>query len=164
MNYIDIILKYIIIAYTIGKNMTNIQHLFHACLYFNANVFSRHLTKIADQAFSDTGISAPHASVMLMIYDNPGISPKDLSQALMLSPSTITRFIDSLIRKNLVTRKTHGKSAFIYTTSEGNKLKPAIARAWLSLFDAYTGCLGKTGALNLSETIARANEKLQTAD
>ncbi|THB81520.1 MAG: MarR family transcriptional regulator [Desulfobacteraceae bacterium] len=140
--------------------MTNIQHLLPSCLYFNANVFSRQLNRLADQAFKDTGISASHASVMLMVYDNPGISPKDLSNALSLSPSTITRFVDALIKKKMLKRKTHGKSAFIYTTPLGLQKKKEISQAWLMLHENYCSLLGNDSAHRLAHQISLANEKL----
>ncbi len=141
--------------------MKKIQQYLCGCLYFNANIFARQLSKIAEKEFSSLNISAPHASVMLLVYDNPGISPKELSSHLQLSPSTITRFVDVLVKKKLLKRKTHGKSSFIYTTPEGNAMKSSIADAWIKLYQEYTRILSPAHQNALSGSISQANEKLQ---
>lgn len=141
--------------------MKKIQQYLYGCLYFNTNVFSRQLSKIAEKEFSSINISAPHASLMLLVFDNPGISPKELSRYLQLSPSTITRFVDSLIKKKFLERKIHGKSVFIYSTPEGNAMKPKIAAAWIKLHEKYTRILGQNNTDTLTGHIFQANEKFQ---
>ncbi|MCG8565604.1 MAG: MarR family transcriptional regulator, partial [Desulfobacterales bacterium] len=73
-----------------------------SCLFFNTNAFSRQLLKLAENAFRPLKLSPAHASLLLQVYEMPGISPKDLSQKLHLTPSTITRFIDALVKRKLL--------------------------------------------------------------
>ncbi len=48
----------------------------------------------ANTEFRQTGLSAPHAYVMRLVLDDPGLSQKQLAEELHLDPSTVTRFID----------------------------------------------------------------------
>jgi len=139
--------------------MENKENFLESCLFFNTNGLSRYLLKLAENEFKDLKLSPAHASLLLLVYDSPGISPKQLSHHLHLTPSTITRFIDSLEKKELVKRKTKGKSAFISPSRKGYELKKQIANAYKKLYLKYTEILGPA-ANQLSMTILHANKKL----
>ena len=80
-----------------------------ACLFFNCNTFSRQLVKLAENEFRDLNLSPAHATLLLLVFDTPGVTPKTLSEYLQLNPSTTTRFIDALAQKKLVTKKKPGQ-------------------------------------------------------
>jgi DNA-binding MarR family transcriptional regulator len=130
------------------------------CLFFNTNAFSRHLLKLAEIEFKPLKISPAHASLMLLVYDTPGISPKDLSHLLQLTPSTITRFIDSLVKNKLVLRRHKGKTVLIFPTQESIDMQASIAQAYKRLYESYTRILGREGAMLLSHGIAKSNEQV----
>ncbi len=130
------------------------------CLFFNTNALSRYLLKLAENEFKHLKLSPAHASLLLLVYDTPGVSPKQLSCDLHLTPSTITRFVDVLEKKGLVIRKTKGKSAYISPSKKGLELKRAVAVAYKKLYLKYTEVLGPNTAHQLSFEILKANKKL----
>ena len=136
------------------------DHFLEICLFFSANTLTRTLLKFAEKEFNPLKLSPAHASLLLAVYDSPGITPKKLSQVLRLSPSTITRFLDSLEKKKLLQRKIKGKSALISPTKKGLELKPAIAQAYQRFFKAYNEILGAIPAGSLCLDILDANKKL----
>jgi len=140
--------------------MESNKNFLESCLFFNTNTLSRHLLKLAEQEFKYLNISPAHASFMLLVFDSPGISPKKLSQNLHLTPSTITRFIDSLEKKDFVIRKTKGKSAFITPGKKGLEQKKYIATAYKKLYFKYCKILGNHTANQLSFSIFKTNKKL----
>ncbi len=142
--------------------MNTDDNFLESCLFFNTNTLSKYLLKLAEKEFKPLNISPAHASLMLLVYDSPGISPKDLSQLLHLTPSTITRFIDSLEKKDFVTRTNQGKNAFISPSQKGVELKQLIASAYKKLYLKYTQILGSDTANQLSYSIFKANKKLDS--
>lgn len=136
------------------------DNFLEGCLFFNINALSRHLLKIAQKEFKSLNLSPAHASLLLLVYDNPGISPKQLSSYLNLTPSTITRFIDSLVSKGLLIRKTKGKKAIINASAKGNQIKMQVAQAYQRMYLEYTRILGKDVAHNLSYTLFEINNTL----
>jgi len=140
--------------------MKSEENFLESCLFFNTNALSRYLLKLAEKEFKNLNLSPAHASLLLMVYDSPGISPKRLSQLLHLTPSTITRFIDSLEKKDFVTRRTKGKAAFISPGKKGVEQKKSIAAAYKKLYLKYTKILGSDTANQLSFSIFKANGKL----
>ncbi len=136
------------------------ENFLESCLFFNTNALSRYLLKLAEKEFKHLDLSPAHASLLLLVYDTPGISPKQLSCHLHLTPSTITRFIDSLEKKKLVVRKAKGKSALITASDKGLELKRSIALSYKKLYLKYTKILGTDTANQLSFKILKANKKL----
>jgi len=137
------------------------DNFLESCLFFNTNALSRYLLKLAEKEFKHLNISPAHASLLLLVYDSPGISPKMLSQHLYLTPSTITRFIDALEKKDLVIRKSKGKTASISPGKKGQEYKKPIADAYKNLYLKYTQILGKDQANLLSFSIFKANRELE---
>ena len=140
--------------------MKTTENFLESCLFFNTNALSRYLLKLAEKEFKPLDLSPAHASLLLLVYDTPGISPKELSHHLHLTPSTITRFVDALEKKKLVNRQTRGKSAFISPSRKGLELKRPIAVAYKKLYLEYTRALGPDNANQLSFAILKANKKL----
>jgi len=140
--------------------MENNENFLESCLFFNTNALSRYLLKLAEKEFASLNLSPAHASLMLLVYDTPGISPKELSHRLNLTPSTITRFVDALVKKGFVNRKSKGKAAFISPTAKGLELKSPVALSYKNLYLKYTKILGPDSANKLSFTILNANKKL----
>ncbi len=140
--------------------MENNENFLESCLFFNTNALSRYLLKLAEKEFKDLKLSPAHASLMLLVYDTPGISPKQLSAYLHLTPSTITRFVDVLEKKGLVKRESKGKASFISPSQKGLELKSEIAMAYKELHLKYTKILGNNSANQLSYFIHKTNKKL----
>lgn len=130
------------------------------CLFFNVNAFSRQMLKLAEASFGPLKLSPAHASLLLVVYDRPGIGPKDLAGLLQLTPSTITRFVDALVKKKLLCRRSKGKTAAIHPTERGLEMKPDVAGAYKAFYLAYTRILGTGPAHTLALSISRANTRL----
>jgi len=140
--------------------MESYDNFLEGCLFFNVNALSRTLLKLAEKEFKTLKLSPAHASLLLLVYDTPGISPKQLSQLLNLTPSTITRFVDSLEKKKILSREAQGKSSHISPSRKGLEMKEAVALAYKHLILKYTDILGAQAAHQLSFSILTANKKI----
>jgi len=107
-----------------------IDHLLQGCLFFTANSLARVMTNMAENEFSATGLAPHYAFIVMLVCEKPGISQKEISEYLQLTPSTITRFVDKLEAKKLVKREMEGKTVLLNPTVEGKKTLPKIAKAW----------------------------------
>jgi DNA-binding MarR family transcriptional regulator len=116
---------------------------------------------MAEEEFKPTGLSPSHAFLMMIVNENPGIGQKELGQQLHLAPSTVTRFIDSLVYRGYLVRKNKGKSSAINSTNKGKQLKQPIDAAWKSLYHRYSKVLGKKESDKLTQLIDDAGRKLE---
>ena len=136
------------------------DNFLESCLFFNTNTFSRCLLKIAEKEFKHLKLSPAHASLLLIVYDTPGIGSKELAAKLYLTPSTITRFVDALVKKKLVQRTSKGKATTISPTLKGLEFKKQVAVAYKKLYLKYTKILGEETANSLSFSIHPANLRI----
>jgi DNA-binding MarR family transcriptional regulator len=131
------------------------------CLYFTANSLARVVGRMAEEAFGDTGLSPSHGFLMMLVTERPGITQKELAQELHLAPSTVTRFVDTLQRKGLVTRESEGKLSRVSPTDKGLLLREPIAQAWKALYHRYSEILGEDEGRRITAMVNRASRRLE---
>ena len=134
---------------------------FCGCLYFTANALARTLTKMAEEEFSITGLSPSYAFVLKAVNRTPGIQPKALSREMMLTPSTITRFVDKLEAKGYLTRKSEGRTSLLFPTQKSLDLAETIQVAWSNLYNRYSEMMGEEFAKNLTVNTYQASKELE---
>lgn len=88
------------------------------CLFFTSNRFSRYMTKIADDVFAKTNLSPSYIYLLIVVYQYPGITQKELCDKLSIAPSTSTRFINKLEKLNLVYRRLDWKETHIHLSEK----------------------------------------------
>lgn len=136
--------------------MTTTQTLLDHCLFFTSTALARTLSRLAEQVFAPTGLSPSHAFLLMLVIENPGITPSDLAGRLHLAQSTVTRFVDQLVRKGLVERKASGRSALISPTRAGCDLSPVLSRVWRELYARYSATLGEDRGVSLTKAVRQA--------
>lgn len=140
--------------------MTKVKSKYCTCLYYSANALSRIMTKISDEEFSKVGLSSSHAFLLMTVNDKKGIQPKEISEQMQLTPSTVTRLIEKMEYWGLLERQTHGRTTEVYPTSSGQELQPKLKEAWQKLYKRYADILGEVNASKLTADIYNASQKL----
>ena len=135
--------------------------LMHNCLYFTANGLARAITRMAEDCFMATGLSPSHAFLVMAVVERDGIRQKELGEVLQLAPSTITRFVDSLVHKGLVTRHVKGKSVQVFGTNKAMDMMPVLQAAWKNLRDSYSEKLGRKEADAMAHRMDDVVQKLE---
>ena len=130
------------------------------CLFFSTTKLARELNKLAEDAFSKTGLSPSHAVLLYMINLKGKIQQKDVGEQLHLTPSTITRLIDKLERKGYVEKQSEGKNVCLLSTPKGEAQQDEIVGAWNLLHNGYQNILTEEEMLHFLEISGKLLEKL----
>ncbi len=104
-----------------------------SCLYYSANALARIMTKISDEEFSKIGLGSSHAFLLMTVNGKQGIQPKEISEQMQLTASTVTRLIEKMEYRGYLKRQSCGRSTEVYSTEEGLALQPKLKEIWKSL-------------------------------
>ncbi len=140
--------------------MAEKETLFRNCLIFSTNALARNLGKMADDAFAEFKLSYSHAFIIIHVANNPAIPIGELSQALLLSPSTITRLCNKLTKSGLMKNENSGRTNKLTLTPKATKMLPDLVRVWNAIQDNYRNVIGEEQTEKLSNRTLKALKKL----
>lgn len=132
----------------------------NGCLFFSTTKLARELGKLADEAFSKTGLSPSHAVLLYIVNFEGGIQQKEIGELLHLTPSTITRLIDKLERKGYVKKQSEGKNVYLQTTPTGLAQQDELIASWSQLHNGYQNILTEEETVRFLEISRKLLEKL----
>lgn len=131
------------------------------CLFFTANSLARDVTRMGEEAFAGIGMTPSYAFLLMLAAESPGISQKELAQRMNMAPSTVSRFIDALVKRQLLRKEGQGRLTLIHPTEKGLQLQEHIQAAWKSLYERYSNVLGRKNGDALTRLCLEASKKLQ---
>lgn len=140
----------------------DISENFCKCLFFVSHDLSRLMTEMAEEEFRFTGMSPTYAFLLMLVIEQPGITPTELSIKLHLKPSTITRFIDKLANYGFMERKSEGKNVLLYSTDRGMEMQSQIKSSWMNLYKKYSDKLGADLSSQITNDINNVNTLLSS--
>lgn len=132
--------------------------MFEECLYFNTNSLARTVSRIWTTAYRQFDLSPPHAFLLRVVLAQPGLLPRQLAGELNLSRSTITRFLDSLEKRNLLVRKPteiDGREFHVFPTEKSKEIHQELENIGKDLTKIMQKQIGKN---DLSQAIAKLRE------
>ena len=109
------------------------QEYLYDSLFFSVTRLNRNVQRMADDIFKSTGLPPNYGLLLLLLDEWKEISPSKISETLDIKPSTTTRFLDKLEKKNIVVRRIEGKYSFISLTPFGLSKLPEIKGAFDTL-------------------------------
>ena len=131
------------------------------CLYYSANALARVMTRMAEEEFASTGLAPSYAFALMTVNSQPGIQPKELSQHMQLTPSTVTRLVEKLETRGFLERNIIGRSTEIHPTSKSLELNDKIKEAWKNLYNRYSNLIGENEGKDLTQKIINALDNIQ---
>ncbi|MCK4833122.1 MAG: MarR family transcriptional regulator, partial [Gammaproteobacteria bacterium] len=133
--------------------------MFERCLYFNVNALARKVNVIWDEAFAEFGLSPSHAYLLRLLLEQPGLTQTQITQALKLEKSTVTRFVTVLEGKKLVTREKNGREVLAYPTTKAKALQKQLNSKGDELYQKMVDNLGKNKMAELVGDLRKTGDK-----
>lgn len=107
-----------------------------------ANLFSREITRHFDSYFEEYDLATSYVELLLILYDQDELSQNDLAEEMQLAPSTITRFINKLVKRGLVEKNKVGRTAVITLSPKGEELTPVLKQSFKNAVNDLERILG----------------------
>lgn len=130
------------------------------CMYFTAGALARKVEKLAVECWKPVGLSPSHAYLLLLVIDHPGIQPMGICTQLQLTPSTITRLIEKLEEKGLVTRTTEGKNTSVFPTVSASAILPHMKLCQEAFHKKQALAMDNVACQELLERMNKLSEEL----
>lgn len=134
--------------------------MFNHCIYFNLTTLNRQIGKIWQAEFEKLGLSPSHAYMLYAIVHDPSLTQRELGELLELNASTVTRFIEDLVRKDLLEKSGKGKGSTIEVTSLGKKECKKIEAIMDDLFNKMQKHLGASKFSSFVDGIYKVRQSL----
>lgn len=106
--------------------------MFDHCLYFNTTALARLLEKEWTAAFAEFELTPPQAFMLRLVLDRPGLSQRELADAMTIARPTATRVLDGLEARKLVKRRAgeaDGREQRIHPTTEAEAIRDGLNAA-----------------------------------
>lgn len=130
------------------------------CLHFSSSALARLLTRMAEERFRKTGLSPSHAYLLMTVTGRPGIQPGEISEELLLAPSTVTRLVEKMEVEGYLLRRPEGRTTRIEPTARALALVPELEKCRKELKELYASKLGGRYTDVLTEMVFQALDRL----
>ena len=141
--------------------MNDLKSEYNQCLYHTSVAMGRSLARLADEQFKPLDITPTMGFVLMTAKTAPGVIIRDLALVHQLDMSTISRTIDKMVAKDLVTRQGQGREMRIFTTQKGMRKEAEARSAWDKLKLAYGSILSEGRSRQLADQVREADSLLR---
>ena len=102
------------------------------CLVLNTRMAARAVTRRYDRALRPFGITAAQFSILTSMVKRPERSVTDMARSIAIDRTTLSRNLDLLVRKGLVSghEADKGNGRLVALTNEGNDLVRELLPQW----------------------------------
>ena len=102
------------------------------CLVLNTRMAARAVTRRYDKALRPFGVTAAQFSILTSMVARPERSVTDMARSIAIDRTTLSRNLDLLVRKGLVSghEADKGNGRLVALTNEGNDLVQKLLPQW----------------------------------
>jgi MarR family transcriptional regulator, organic hydroperoxide resistance regulator len=134
--------------------------LYSDSLYFSSGALARQIEKVAKEAWKPSGLHPSQAYLLELIADSKLPYPTMFAKGMELSPSTITRMLEKLEKKQLITRAAYTPLSLVTVTDKGWKLWPVLLECKKTFIDRCKKLLGEQEHDRLISAMIDTTDKL----
>jgi DNA-binding MarR family transcriptional regulator len=120
--------------------------------------------RIWDDAYAQLGLAPAHAYLLRLVLAEPGLIQAEIGAELHLQKSTITRFIDKMVKQGYLLRKTETindiKYKKIFATEKAKKIENELKKIGDGLYENILNVIGSDKAMKLVKEIKNSAIKL----
>jgi DNA-binding MarR family transcriptional regulator len=77
------------------------------------NKLNREISRHFDSYFSEFNLATSYVELLMIVHQKETVTQKEIAETLDLAPSTITRFINKLVKRGFIEKKRSGKTMMV---------------------------------------------------
>lgn len=126
-----------------------------------ANSFSREISRHFDSCFEEYDLATSYVELLLILLEKEALSQNEVAEGMNLAPSTITRFVNKLVKKDLVQKKKAGRTAIITLSKKGQTLAPKLETLYDNALQDLENMLGEKYVHTTTELLLHGTNLLK---
>jgi len=136
------------------------MNLFHS----TSNAFARSITSYFDDRLKEYGLATSYVELLLLIRRNDEKSQKEIADELSLAPSTVTRFVDKLVKKGYVEKMRDGREVSVRLSAKGAELSKKLEKEYQAVIDELTDLVGEKYIDTVGKLLEYGSSELNKGD
>lgn len=103
--------------------------------FLMAQICHLHHTR-ANQLFESLGLYRGQPRVLFALWDQEGLTQKDLADQMMITPATVTKMLQRMEKSGFITRQQDlgdQRITRVYLTEEGRQVKGQVEKVWKTM-------------------------------
>ena len=119
-----------LILFVIYKLALFIAHTNNKIMHAITNSFSREISQHFDSYFEEYNLATSYIELILLVQQEGVLTQKELAEKMNLAPSTITRFVQKLVKTGYVEKSKDGRVATIKLTANAESAAKKMRRSY----------------------------------
>jgi DNA-binding MarR family transcriptional regulator len=105
---------------------------FDLCMVLNTRMAARNVTRLADRRLRPYGVTAAQFTILGSLHNHPGRSVTEMAEAIAMDRTTLSRNLDVLVRKGLVSEAPaeKGNARIGAVTPAGQAVVASLTPEW----------------------------------
>ncbi len=107
------------------------------------NSFSREISAHFDAYFKHFNLATSYIELIILVHKEGEVTQKALAENMNLAPSTITRFVQKLVKMDLLEKSKNGRIALLQLTPKAEKLAAELTITYNKAVEDLEAKLGE---------------------
>ena len=133
-------------------------------MHLAANSFSREISSHFDSYFEEFDLATSYVELLLILLEKKELTQNDFAEEMNLAPSTITRFVNKLVKKGLLKKEKSGRTAIIKLSNKGEALASKLETAYEKAVQDLESILGERYVHTTKELLLHGTQLLKEKD
>ena len=135
------------------------ERVVNTCYVFRLRVFNRLISRVYNEALSARALTVSQFNILTVIVRREPVAPHQISAALQIEKSSLSRNIDLMRRKGWIITKSTGRRSLVSVTEKGRNVYKNALPSWKDAQQKALTLAGKEIFQQITATVRSLRKK-----